>query len=841
MFKVPKGQTANVYEGIALQVIDWQRVVDKYSLTVWQNAYRLLGNHSDTVDCFSQTFTLALEISQRKYIRNIHALLVHLVTTCAIDRLGRRYRHAQLHEEAVDLIFVPSDSSDSAQQIQAQDLAGRLRKTLGQLPPQEAEIFCLHYINGMSYRQIARELGIKSNTAGVLSHKARLELGNILGNEPDKSEAGTITEKNKDILNDFISALKKERVLTRPTSENIDSALAKLSQATGGEMKTANKPITFIETVAAVSVTAKIVAVLIVIAIAIGITVYTSQKVTEETVKPQIKDVLKKTGDKQLQAKLDVELNKIERMFIARDIKGLLAILNTGQLETRVAAANYLAEIGDTKVLAALDKSARRYEGPDNPFAAALKKINTRLQPTPIKAPQKPAPKPKELPVEKIIHGWLIDANDNPVAGEIQLGGTKILTDEEGAFTVSEPSNDEFGEVFATAFSKKPTLGIFFIWNETYDVNNAEIVVKPLASVTGFVTDRQGNPVSDYELKLSVYVQDDILYNGSIGEQIPEIQIRPNGSFDINSIPTGVPLGLIVSRTDYKTIVKLEGLTAGKLLDVGQIVLESPEALTEKTVWDCIFKGFVLNEANEPIAGAIVNAYAGDDRFETIADGNGWFELTELPTHTRIGIVVQAKGYGHNTFNFECIEPVNERDVQIFPPGYDWFGKEAPGLFVERWLNTEPLTLEQLTGQVVLLRIDNYLAETASVSRLLQIYEKYAAEPLTIIAIHSPSSMTPDTKQRLEQFVTENAIDFPFGVDAAADIVERMLPPRDRAWDDNLIRVGRMGLRLEGAMYSLYEAKSLPACYLIDKNGVLRAAPAEDILEEWIELLLSSN
>ena len=839
MFKVPKGPTANVYEGIALQVIDWQRVVDKYSLVVWQNAYRLLGNHGDTVDCFSQTFARAIEISQRKYIRNIHTLLVRLVTTCAIDRLGRRYHHAQLHEEAVDLIFVPSDASDSAQQIQAQDLAGRLRKTLGQLPPQEAEIFCLHYINGMSYHQIARELGIKSNTAGVLSHKARLELDNILG-----SEADTITEKNKDILNDFIITLKKERVLTRPTSEEIDSVLAKLAQATGGEMKTANKPVTFIETMAAVSAIAKTVAALTVIAIAIGITVYTSQKekaVTEEAVKPQVKNLLEKAKDEKLQARLDIELNKIERMFIARDIKGLLAILNTGQLETRVAAANYLAEIGDTKVLAALDKSARRYEGPDNPFAAALKKINARLQPTPIKAPQKPAPKPKVLPTEKLVHGWLIDANDNPVAGEIQLGGTKVLTDEEGAFTVSEPSNDEFGEVFAAAFSKEPTLGIFFIWNETYDVNNAEIVVKPLASVTGFVTDRQGNPVSDYELKLSVYVQDDILYNGSIGEQIPEIQIHPNGSFDINSIPTGVPLGLTVSRTGYKTIVKLEGLTAGKLLDVGQVVLKSTEALTEKTVWDCIFKGFVLNEANEPIAGAIVNAYAGDDRFETIADGNGWFELTELPTHIRIGITVQAKGYGHNTFSFECIEPVNERDVQIFPPGYDWFGKEAPGLFVERWLNTEPLTLEQLRGQVVLLRIDNYLSETASVSSLLQIYEKYAAEPLTIIAIHSPSSMTPDTEQRLEQFVAENAIGFPFGVDAAADIVERMLPPHDRVWDDNLIRVERMGLRLEGAMYSLYEAKSLPACYLIDKNGVLQAAPEEDMLEEWIELLLSSN
>jgi RNA polymerase sigma factor (sigma-70 family) len=34
----------------------------------------------------------------------------------------------------------------------------------------------MRYLNDMSYRQIAKELGIKTNAAGVLLHRARTKL-----------------------------------------------------------------------------------------------------------------------------------------------------------------------------------------------------------------------------------------------------------------------------------------------------------------------------------------------------------------------------------------------------------------------------------------------------------------------------------------------------------------------------------------------------------------------------------------------------------------------------------------------------------------------------------------
>jgi RNA polymerase sigma-70 factor (ECF subfamily) len=55
-----------------------------------------------------------------------------------------------------------------------------LRKALAQLPPQEAQVFCLRYLNDMSYRQIAKQLNIKTNAAGVLLHRARAKLRQYL-------------------------------------------------------------------------------------------------------------------------------------------------------------------------------------------------------------------------------------------------------------------------------------------------------------------------------------------------------------------------------------------------------------------------------------------------------------------------------------------------------------------------------------------------------------------------------------------------------------------------------------------------------------------------------------
>ncbi len=156
-----------------MQVIDWQRIIEKHGPAVWQTAYRLLGNRTDAADCFQETFICALELSQRQRIRSFSALLRRLATTRAIDRLRRRFRRS--HCEAVSTA-VTSPNPGPAQMAQQRELIVRLRTALTQLPSQEAQVFCMRYLNDMSYRQIAKALDIKTGAAGVLLHRARAKL-----------------------------------------------------------------------------------------------------------------------------------------------------------------------------------------------------------------------------------------------------------------------------------------------------------------------------------------------------------------------------------------------------------------------------------------------------------------------------------------------------------------------------------------------------------------------------------------------------------------------------------------------------------------------------------------
>ena len=154
-------------------MIDWQIIIEKHGPAVWQIAYRLLGNRTDAADCFQETFVCALELSRRQRIRNFSALLTWLATTRAIDQLRRRFRQSHCTDASV---AVPSINPGPAQMAQQRELIGRLRMALSKLPPQEAQVFCLRYLNDMSYRQIAKALDIKTGAAGVLLHRARAKL-----------------------------------------------------------------------------------------------------------------------------------------------------------------------------------------------------------------------------------------------------------------------------------------------------------------------------------------------------------------------------------------------------------------------------------------------------------------------------------------------------------------------------------------------------------------------------------------------------------------------------------------------------------------------------------------
>ena len=162
-------------------MIDWEEVVSRHTEIVWKTAYRVLGNHADAFDCLQDTFLAAVKFSRRQKVRDWPALLQHLATARAIDRLRRRKSDAQHRDVLADVSNFTSCDPGPAKRAEASELVERLRQALIKLPENQAEVYCLRCINGLSYQQIADQLGIGSSTVGSLLHRARTRLRTMLG------------------------------------------------------------------------------------------------------------------------------------------------------------------------------------------------------------------------------------------------------------------------------------------------------------------------------------------------------------------------------------------------------------------------------------------------------------------------------------------------------------------------------------------------------------------------------------------------------------------------------------------------------------------------------------
>ena len=159
---------------------DWKKIVGRYGHIVWTRAYRLLGNQQDAADCFQETFLSALEVSQRGRIRNWPSLLNMLATRRSLDLLRKRIRQNTRSEDLANWSMVPATNPDPSSQAETMELQASLRKAMTELPPRQAEVLCLRYLDQLSDRQIARQLGIEQNAVRVILHRARSRLRELL-------------------------------------------------------------------------------------------------------------------------------------------------------------------------------------------------------------------------------------------------------------------------------------------------------------------------------------------------------------------------------------------------------------------------------------------------------------------------------------------------------------------------------------------------------------------------------------------------------------------------------------------------------------------------------------
>jgi RNA polymerase sigma-70 factor, ECF subfamily len=134
------------------------RATEEYAARLYTVAYRLLGNRADAEDAVQRALLKAFEARESYAPRwALSTWLYRVVTNVCIDELRRRRRVPP----------EPLPPGRARMQVERADLA----RALATVPREARVLLALHYVNGLSYRELAAIRGISVNT--VKSQLAR--------------------------------------------------------------------------------------------------------------------------------------------------------------------------------------------------------------------------------------------------------------------------------------------------------------------------------------------------------------------------------------------------------------------------------------------------------------------------------------------------------------------------------------------------------------------------------------------------------------------------------------------------------------------------------------------
>lgn len=135
---------------------------DRYQTDLKRYVAHKFGNHHDAEDIIQDTFHNVLKAENLDSIENPKAYLYQTAHNLALNRIRKQKRHedyACSNVSDIETETVPLERSASA----TQDLL-KLEQTMQNLPEKYRRTFLLSRVDGLTYAEIASELGISVST-----------------------------------------------------------------------------------------------------------------------------------------------------------------------------------------------------------------------------------------------------------------------------------------------------------------------------------------------------------------------------------------------------------------------------------------------------------------------------------------------------------------------------------------------------------------------------------------------------------------------------------------------------------------------------------------------------
>ena len=144
----------------------------QYAATVYRTARRITGNPADAEDVLQTVFLRVL--SKRGLtleIQSAEAYFRRAATNASIDVLRRRMTKAETPLDG--LAMQPAQESTPL-------LKERLRRAIAQLDTEDAQLFLLRHLEGLSTEELALPFGIEKGTVGSRLHRIRQALQRVI-------------------------------------------------------------------------------------------------------------------------------------------------------------------------------------------------------------------------------------------------------------------------------------------------------------------------------------------------------------------------------------------------------------------------------------------------------------------------------------------------------------------------------------------------------------------------------------------------------------------------------------------------------------------------------------
>ena len=159
---------------------EWQKICDQYGSLVWATVYRILSDENEALDCCQDVFSEAWRRADREPVEDWARLLRWLAVRRAIDRLRQQRRDKKLLLELRKGAVVADGSPGPVEAAELNELMERVRSELVRLPQRQAEVVWLRCVEERTYAEIAAEMGVDTNSVGVILHRAKTQLRKVL-------------------------------------------------------------------------------------------------------------------------------------------------------------------------------------------------------------------------------------------------------------------------------------------------------------------------------------------------------------------------------------------------------------------------------------------------------------------------------------------------------------------------------------------------------------------------------------------------------------------------------------------------------------------------------------